>query len=363
MRVKAKVVVGSLALVVLCGLIASCAPDKPPTQERSDVLRQPPSAAKGSAASTASDMPVPPKDALYTIYCQVFSGPDHIERARQMRQALRSGTSLKNWYLIHGADQSTLYYGFYRTIDPRDSKDADEGKRAIHDLNTIRAMVDTNGYRPFSTSVPVPIDSPDPQANPAWDLAKTNGYWTVEIAVYKNSHDRKQAAVDSVRAAREQGIEAYYYHGPTTSSVCIGCWPREAIQETDAAAQNNDPDQPVLVTPNPMPDQVAAGFEKQGMKPVAPQTNIADPTLADTLRRYPEHAVNGVVHLRQVPNPVNGQMQMEREHSVPVKIAHHDDTRDLMMPPNTGEGGAPAAAMGDQPPPQPGVGRLKSIGE
>ncbi|HSV15035.1 MAG TPA: hypothetical protein VLI90_12320, partial [Tepidisphaeraceae bacterium] len=137
MRVKANVVVGSLALVVLCGVLVSCAPDKPAVEDRTDLLAQRGGAAgaKSGQTSSASDMPVPPKDALYTIYCQILSGPDHIERSRQLRLALRNSTSLKDWYLIHGADQSTLYYGFYRTIDPRDSKDADEGKRAIHDLN------------------------------------------------------------------------------------------------------------------------------------------------------------------------------------------------------------------------------------
>jgi hypothetical protein len=225
-------------------------------------------------------------------------------------------------------------------------------------------MVDTNGYRIFSTSVPVPIDSPDPEANPAWDLSRTSGYWSVEIAMYKDSPNRKQAAVDSVRAARAQGIEAYYFHGPTSSSVCIGNWPREAIRETDAAAQNDDPNRPLLVTPDPMPDQVAQGFAKQGLKPIAPQIEIADPTLSDVLRRFPEHAVNGDVHMRQVTDAATGQTRLEREHSYPVKIEHHDTSQDQLPPSYAGEGGAPGAAMREQQPPQqPGMGKLKSLGE
>src|SRR5882757_399027 len=93
MSAKATVVLGSLALLVLCGALVSCAPDKPAAQDRTDLLARP--GAKGGGTSAASDMPVPPKDALYTIYCQVLAGPDHVERARQLRQALRAGTSLK----------------------------------------------------------------------------------------------------------------------------------------------------------------------------------------------------------------------------------------------------------------------------
>src|SRR5437660_149199 len=114
MSAKATVVFSSLSLLLLSGVLTSCGPDKPPTQDRAEALTRP--GAKPGEVSAASDMPVPPKDALYTIYCQVLAGPDHIERARQLRQALRVSTSLKDWYLIHGADQSTLYYGFYRTI-------------------------------------------------------------------------------------------------------------------------------------------------------------------------------------------------------------------------------------------------------
>src|SRR5438105_2620566 len=165
-----RLVVCCMLAMLVAFFAASCAPDKPAGQERASLAASGSRSSVGKTDASASDMPVPPKDAQYTIYCQIIAGPDHVERSRQLRQALRQGTALKDWYVIHAADQSTLYYGFYRTTDPRDSHDSKEGARAIGDLNTIRAMVDTNGFRPFSASLPVLIDSPDPAANPAWDL-------------------------------------------------------------------------------------------------------------------------------------------------------------------------------------------------
>ncbi len=355
--------------IIICFLfpavLVSCGPDKPPAADRPDLHPVATSANPSNPTkpvNSASDMPIPPKDAQYTIYCQSLAGPDHIERARQLQQVLRQATAMKDWYIVHGGEQSTLYYGFYRTVDPRDPQDDREGKRAIADLNKIRAMVDTNGFRPFSASVPVPIDAPDPAANSAWDLTRTGQYWSVEIAVYKGSPERKQAAVDAVRDARSRGIEAYYYHGPTASSVCIGAWPRDAAREIDPSMQNDDPNTPLYVTPQPLNADANEQVNQQGMKNIAPHVDPIDPTLIDVLHRFPDHALNGDVLGHKVADPVTKQTHIEPDHSFLVKIPLPESTDEMAGSMN--QGAAPAAPVQDpNPAPAPGAGRLKSIGE
>src|SRR5205085_9341649 len=142
--------------------------------------------------------------------------------------------------------QSVLYYGYYRAYN--DTNDLNESRRAQDDRAKLDKLQDAQGERPFASSIFVELTSPDPEAPAEWNLANAKGYWSLQIAAYKDSPDRKKAAVDSVRAAREKGIEAYYFHGPTTSSVCIGCWPREAVKAQDAAVgESLDPRQPILV--------------------------------------------------------------------------------------------------------------------
>ena len=46
---------------------------------------------------------------------------------RRVRDVLRANTSFKNWYVVHSAEQSTLYYGFYRTVDKSDPTDGARG--------------------------------------------------------------------------------------------------------------------------------------------------------------------------------------------------------------------------------------------
>jgi hypothetical protein len=338
-----------LCLCVMISLLAaSCASD---TTSKDQATTTVGTAKPGSTNSNNSDMPVPPKDAQYTLFCQKISGADHYDQSRALRQGLRDGTTMKDWYIVHSNDYSTLYYGFYRTIDPRDPQDGKEGARAIHDLDTIRQMTDANGFRPFSVALPVLISSPDPSAEPAWDLAHSGGYWSLQIAAYKGSPDRKQAAVDAVRAARAQGIEAYYYHGSTVSSVCIGSWPKDAAREIDPADQNQDPDKPIVVTPKPLSPAAQQQYDRNGIQTAAPTVEILDPTILATMRQYPQHSVNGEVFPKK-PEP-----------SFLVKVPQGDvDDGNEIAP--VGEGGAPAAAV-RQPTQddQPGMGHLKSIGD
>src|SRR5207249_4124674 len=93
------------------------------------------------------------------------------------------------------------------------------------------------------------LDTPDPTSRPEWDLADvdrdkdkhdpTRAFWSLQIMAFRGSPKRKEAAAQAVEVLRKQGVEAYYYHGETISSVCVGAWPVNAIkqQDTDGGAE------------------------------------------------------------------------------------------------------------------------------
>jgi hypothetical protein len=317
------------------------------------------SAGSSKNKSGDSDMPVPPADAQYTIRCQTYAGPDHAQESRLVVQQLRANTPLKDWYVVHKSDSSTLFYGFYRTFDPRDSKDAKEGQRAIKDLNAVRSMADSTGVHPFSASLPELLDSPDPAADPKWDLARSGGYYSLEIAVFKDIPDRKEAAVDAVRAARAQGVEAYYYHGPVSSSVCIGAWPQSSAQEIDPSQENTDPNMPLVLTVNPLGDDAVKQLAQKGYKAIAPSINPVDPTMIGAMRQFPTHAVNGVIG-KKITDPATGQTRIVQNPSFLVKIPKPEENPDQSNTPTVDTG---APHIDNRPAVQPGVGQLKSLGE
>jgi len=314
-------------------------------------------------ADPSKDMPDVPKDAQYTIYCKVFAGMDHVQESREAQHQLFEATKdLQKWYVVHSDDHSTLYYGFYRCIDPRDKKDGAEGQRAIDDQNKIRSIVTSSGFRLFPESLLVGIDTPDPQANPAWDLTRTAGTWTIEIGTFTTA-DRKIKAVEAVKEARASGIEAYYYHGETASSVCIGAWPASSATEITTDIQNNNPDVPVVVTSDPLAKNVVDQYQKNGINPISSHVEITDLTLTAALHKYPLHATDGSTKYERV-DPVTNEGINPIEKSFVCKIPHKEQT--YQMARNAGAGDFDPLAKipaGNGKGDEPGVGQLRSLGQ
>ncbi len=302
----------------------------------------------GSSANFNAEMPTAPEGAEITIYCQAFSGPDHVAESQTARQALMTGSALKNWYVVHSADHSVLYYGFYATTD-----------QAKTDLLAIKTLMDSQGFRPFQNAMSEPIDSPDPQANPAWDLSRSGGWYSLEIAVFKDNPMRKEAAVDAVREFRKEGVEAYYFHDQNSSVVCIGSWPKEAARENQPDQQNDNPDTPLLVTDAPLPEQAAAKLDQRGWKAVAPQFEPLDPTMIQAKQNYPEFAVNGMTPTLRRTDPATGKDVLVPAPSFFVRVPHDESTEINTASQQPSQ--QPTPMVVPQPAAKPGIGDLKSI--
>ena len=311
--------------------------------------------------------------AQWTLFCQAVAGPAHVEQAKAIKDQLIAATApkgLKDWHVIHQESESVVYYGFYRTISESDSKDKKEGQRAQRDRKDISGMQDQQGNRIFDHVFFVELPAPDPVAPPEWNLLNAEGLFSLQIAAYKDSPQRKEAAVEAVRQARAEGIQAYYYHGETTSSVCIGAWPRSAVREQEEAAaqtSENAQDQDILVLPTPLPNQEKIDVRNQKgqrVKTYAPRFEALDPTLIAAMEKYPTHAVNGLTYVSKVTDPATKQIKEVPDPSYVVEIpkpkanlllAQPAAAPALLAPPTAG-GAQSAKGSG-------GGGRLKSLGD
>lgn len=254
------------------------------------------SAAANKPAGDLSDVPPAPKEAQWTLYCKTYADPAHVETSRTFKAALIKQTGMREWYIVHEANQSRLYYGYYRSI--ADSGDAAESKRAQEDRKRIDSLVDGNKERPFQACQFVQLAAPDPESPPQWNLvnAPAQAVWTLMVGAYKDSPDRKKYAVDAVREARAHGEEAYYYHGETVSNVFIGAWPENAVveehvQEKNGANKFRDPIfvlPPGVQAPKNMRTKNGAPVQVVGQRLV-----VEDPGLQAKIRQYPNMGVNG----------------------------------------------------------------------
>jgi hypothetical protein len=304
---------------ILVGLgVASCGENAPPAnQSRADLSQakdagQPVAGGNRTARSAAlrNDGPVPPIDAQWTILCDSVDGPAHVQDATILKSRLIQASGMPDWYIIHGEKDSTIYYGYYRSLDS-----AAEKLRAERDRAKISVLVDRLGNRLLRGGVLVSVAAPDPTTHPEWNLLNTpkSAYWTIEVATFSGDLKRKEAAVQAVRELRERGEPAYYYHGPSASSVCIGAWPRDAVLEQDNGtdkkglgrddAHTPNADQPLLVFTGKPPENLAPRVLEPGTnKPMAVmgmKLEIKNPDMLQKTVEFPDHFVNYELHAAQ----------------------------------------------------------------
>jgi hypothetical protein len=354
---------------------ASCAGDPPAASQGQGTLNtaQPvDQRPTGTNTPTGTSTPAPappqrpagptiPAGARFTIFCGKVSTVDHVARASQLKAQLIAQTNLKDWWILQSETESTLYYGFYRAFEA--SEDPAEAKRAQADMQAIQGL-GADGQRLFSTVLIVPIDAPDPESPPEWDLMKLGAgipdsdpnkpYWVLEIGSFTGYEGRKRDAVAAVREARAMGVEAYYYHGPGTSSVLIGSWPRRAAKVVEIEEMNRNADEVLLVTPTALPPHLQNLRDEKGrpIRAVAPETIINDPKLLATMRQYDTFAVNGADDMMRADNG-----QLIPKPSVLRPIPHATGAVDGVGP----AGGPDATPIAPQPT-QPRGGRLRGIG-
>ncbi|MGB7160975.1 MAG: hypothetical protein WBD40_23140 [Tepidisphaeraceae bacterium] len=319
-----------------------------------------PAPSKATAPKAAAGQPKAsaayPKGAQWTILCREVHGPNHVERARQFKEAAMKTPGMRDWHLLHKESQSQIYYGYYRTHDD---------PRAKADRKVIDAMTDAQGNRPFRLALIQPLSSAD-VGPPEWNLVNAKGFYTLQIAVYRDSPERKQYAVDAVKGARAQGIEAYYYHGESMSLVCVGTWPSEAVQLADEMGTGGERGETKVVLP-PLPPEVKAPIlkDKDGRRlhVEAPSNEVLDPTLKAMMQQYPTNAINGETMLTTTKDPRSGRAMTVPDPSVVVPIPRGEES---MLDGDTAGGAAPIP-----PPDEPMIdtnrratpgGRLKTVG-
>jgi hypothetical protein len=339
-----------------------------------------PAPAAVAQAAPKEDVSIP-KDAKWTIFCTVISGPGHSEQARQLKARLAATTGSGKWYVVHDDEKSTIYYGFYRTIE-RGTRDGEQAQADRHRLTELR---NSAGEAPLALCSFMLIDKPAPEAPADWDLAHyprdVAHTWSLQIAAYTadaaddQGHDRKWAAVESVKALRAQGIPAYFYHGEAISSVCVGLWPENAVKRQDGGnAQGNagslNSDTNLFVSSEPLPEGMAPKAPNgQKLKPMTVRFEPIDATMLEMARKFPSHMTNNVEIYHKKKDPRTGKIVDVAEPSFWVMVPEAKESTaavNQQMPVDAGQlPTLPPALLGtDNRVPQPaGAGRLRQVGQ
>lgn len=243
----------------------------------------------------------PTDEDLWAVRCLTAQGPQQFQISRNYADALKKVQGLKpNLVQVFSDDEgTTIYYGKYRREYDAATKKEKYSPDPLPDLNLIRQLSMMVNGQPVWPFYLASLDSlPSAQAeHPEWDLAKADGHWSLQVAVFYNQgefNSRKKAAIEYCKDLRSKGEQAYYHHGPANSSVCVGLFPEEAIVTT----QREDP---------------LSGVRR-------PVSRIEDERLLALQKKYPSNLENGHQMFDIVRDPATGQIR-ERvpRPSFPVK--------------------------------------------
>ncbi len=159
-----------------------------------------------------------------TIALMTYRNDEHAKAAKWLRDTTIKHTGWKDVYAVTYENQSVVYRGRYRSA-----------AQAQHELKSVRAYKTKIGKVPFSQAGVVSLPGQG-GGKREWDLAHVTGkMYSVLVAVYmdmpeKQYFGRRQRAVAACKALREKGVEAYYYHTPSRSALCIGAFGPAAVR-------------------------------------------------------------------------------------------------------------------------------------
>jgi len=200
-------------LIGLCLLVSliGCEPEIRVVRSSWDNFPADPKPSQGNGGHAYQD---PAGGQGWTIQLIQLEGRDRHDRAKRIIEYLRTETKLANLWIEDHGDAANIYQGrFAEATDP-----------AIRPAIAQIKDVEIDGEKPFNDCQLIPLVGDGRVIADPFDLRQFVGYYSLQIGFY-NEHfgpDFRNAAEDAVRILREEGHEAYYYHGPFRSLITIG---------------------------------------------------------------------------------------------------------------------------------------------
>lgn len=247
---------------------------------------------------------------IWAIRCVTLKGRDRFKLAKNYAGALRrvKGIDAKLVQVLDDEKESSVYYGWYERVYDRGRKKEAFKPSPLKDLELVRSlsmMVEKRGGSrpvwPFQRATMASLPSAN-RGNARWELSNAKGYYSLQVGVFYNSEgmrQRRYAAEEYCKLLREQGEEAYFDHGVVNSSVCIGAFPKAAIE----THQETDP---------------YTGI-------VQAKAKIVDPRMLELQRKFPHNLHNGARFYDVQQDPRTGEKVRVPHYSFAVEIPRDEE--------------------------------------
>lgn len=157
-----------------------------------------------------------PRGGTWAIALASFEGPDRYQQSFNLVRELQAEANLPDLWYDDNGQTSTVYAGRFRSPRQADATSTMERVR--------QATLD--GEQPFADAEfrDVGAVRVDAEALDPLDLRRHAGAYTLQIGFYDREFGERfrEAAEEAARTLRDDGHEAFFYHGPNRSLVTVG---------------------------------------------------------------------------------------------------------------------------------------------
>jgi len=214
---------------------------------------------------------------VWAIALGQVEGPTHRADAARRRAQIAAASGMPEVWIVDEGDRSVIYHGRY---------DSPQNDRAQADLKRWQQLL-AQRAAPVDLAALVPVQAGVDAGAGGHDLrlARERGVYTLQIGFFENrdANVQRSGAETWVRKLRQEGIEAYYYHGPNRSVVTVGVFDEQAIEVNEGRVE------------------------------------IVDPRLRELQRRFPHNLANGSVIVMRGES-AGGRVTEENQPSFLVRI-------------------------------------------
>lgn len=158
-------------------------------------------------------------------------GDDHHAQAQRLAQRLGEAADTDDVWIDDEGDGTMIYFGRYES---RSDPTAQADLRRWREYNASgRMRLPLLVLSPVGADAGRSSDGDGDQADYSLETVASRGKYTYQVGVYDEDYgeDYQEAAEEAVRVLREDGWEAYYNHGPVYSTVSIGIFGDDALDE------------------------------------------------------------------------------------------------------------------------------------
>jgi len=236
-------------------------------------------------------------DGEYTILLYQHTDPElHSRHAAEHLPKAEKFTGWQGLFVVTDDRYSGLYWGRYRTRED-----------AAANLKTARGYRTPADVQLFRRAIIVRLPGKD-VGEPKYSLKNTtDGYYSVLIAVFYDVSGqfpgRKKRAAEYCDRLRKHNYEAYYFHGPNKSGVCIGLFPKEAI----------------------VTKKIAMTHPQSRQKSFVEKKIHVDPRMRKLLEvDFPDLQVNEGGEAQKILNPETGRTELKKQRSYAFVIPGRD---------------------------------------